>query len=650
MRIGIRFTNAILAIAVGLTFWRPPIDRGGSAVAQTPRAAGRASGGPVRREAAALAKADAGARERLAQLVDLDYEKVPLKDVLEDIRTRFGVEYTVNPKALAEKDIVLTRPVSLKLDAVPLEVGLELMLRERWLGFSLRGGVLFVSSMRGLRDDLEYRDYRVKVRREAANELVEAIMITVEPGTWDRNGGKARIEIRKGALVVLQSAGGHAQIRRLLANLSASGAIESQANRDGTENAQDSVLGGNGPNDRALAESASRAEEEVNAGARARLAQVVDLRFDKIPLQEVLDQVRGTFGAQCHLDPRSFSDEDASLTTPISFERNGIPLENGLDLILSELGLEYRLRHGVLIVSRKPDLEYWLETRVYSVDSRKSSAKKLITLMERSVDPDSWSDRGGDANASRCNNAIVICQTVENHERIRRRFANVLEGGATPLEADLLETSTAWRSDASGFRVVGDPIWSDAAALAEAEANARVRARLAQVADFDFDKVALQGMLEYVRTTFGVQYYLEQSALAEAGVDLSAKVSLKLDAIPLGMALGLMLNEHGLGCGLHRGVLIVSSKSTFDYRLELQVYPVEAGQKTAKEVAAVLVEHVVPDSWEIAGGDALIAIYKSSIVVSQTAENHDEFSRLLADLVAAGATRRRASSPAVEPE
>lgn len=601
--------------------------------------AGNRPGDPVCGDSASRTEqeANARARDRLAQVVDLDFEDTSLADMLEYVRTTFGVQSYVDRIALADSGGDETTPVKVKLNAIPLEMGLGLTLSNLQLGYRLRHGVMIVSTKSQLDQDLDTRVYRVSVRRESVDDLIELITSMVDPASWDENGGDAAIEIYNQAMVVAQTDENHEHIRRLLASLIAAGALKTQTNRGETEESWISGVTGSRLGNPTLAQSALRAEEVANALVRGRLAQVVNLDFKNVSLEEMLDYVWTTFGVRSHVDQRALSDAGTNLDSPVHFERDAVPLETGLNLILGELGLGYGLRHGVLIVSTKEALEYQLETRVYAVDSARASANNLASRIERSVDPESWDKNGGDGFALRRKNAMVILQTAENHRRILRQFAGLSEVGSTTRDSEWEGGLTAWTPGTPGFRVGGDPVWGDTASWADAEANARTRDRLAQVVDFDFEDTALGDMVEFVETEFGVQMCVDAPSMADSGADETTPIHFELDAIPLEMGLDLMLGELGLGYRLDRGLLIVSSKAALDSRLEARVYPVKAGRKTADEIIEAITGAVDPDSWDENGGDGAIEFYNNAMVVSQTAENHEVISRLLADLFAAGA-------------
>jgi RNA polymerase sigma factor (sigma-70 family) len=124
--------------------------------------------------AAAEAESDQPNPKNVALLKELDQpwemkfaEPTPLQEVLKYIRTttkrsgRPALPIYVDPKALAEEGLSLASPVVMDLEGVPLKTALRLMLKQLGLAYCVRDGVLIISSLDGIREELT----------EAASEL-----------------------------------------------------------------------------------------------------------------------------------------------------------------------------------------------------------------------------------------------------------------------------------------------------------------------------------------------------------------------------------------------------------------------------------------------------------------------------------------------
>jgi hypothetical protein len=91
----------------------------------------------------------------------------PLKELLNQIRSSLAessgttVPIYVDPKGLEQARVTLSTPVTMDLEGIPLKTALRLMLKQLGLAYCVRDGVLIVSSLQGIREELA----------EAAGEL-----------------------------------------------------------------------------------------------------------------------------------------------------------------------------------------------------------------------------------------------------------------------------------------------------------------------------------------------------------------------------------------------------------------------------------------------------------------------------------------------
>ena len=112
---------------------------------------------------------DEVAFRRLDLPMELSFARpTPLKDVLARIRRSLigskgnaTVPVFVDPQGLAEAKVTLDTLVSLDLEGIPFKTALRLMLKQLGLAYCVRDGVLIISSLQGIREELA----------EAAGEL-----------------------------------------------------------------------------------------------------------------------------------------------------------------------------------------------------------------------------------------------------------------------------------------------------------------------------------------------------------------------------------------------------------------------------------------------------------------------------------------------
>jgi hypothetical protein len=99
--------------------------------------------------------------KKLEEPISMSFgHETPLEDVLKYIRQATvtpnyaGIAIYVDPKGLAEVAATPTSTVKLDLEGVPLKTTLRLMLKQLGLAYCVRDGVLIISSVQGIGEEL----------------------------------------------------------------------------------------------------------------------------------------------------------------------------------------------------------------------------------------------------------------------------------------------------------------------------------------------------------------------------------------------------------------------------------------------------------------------------------------------------------------
>jgi len=174
--------------------------------------------------------ADERAREKLHRPVNVSFAETPLADAVEIIAEATGCQMFLDRRGLAEAGIEADVPVNIRLQEVPAEMVLGLMLGQLGLDYYIKHGVIVVTTAEKAVADLEVRVYPVQdliepiglTRRSPdteASRLTDVIQSSVEPESWQDNGGRGTIRYYRGTLVVLQTAKVHRAVERLLSEL-----------------------------------------------------------------------------------------------------------------------------------------------------------------------------------------------------------------------------------------------------------------------------------------------------------------------------------------------------------------------------------------------------------------------------------------------
>lgn len=98
---------------------------------------------------------------RMNQSVNLNFNNLPLKDVLEDIRAMYQINIVPDMAALEQEGISLDRPVTLKLEQISLKSALNLMLRNVHLTWVVKDEVLQITTESQARGKMSTVTYQV---------------------------------------------------------------------------------------------------------------------------------------------------------------------------------------------------------------------------------------------------------------------------------------------------------------------------------------------------------------------------------------------------------------------------------------------------------------------------------------------------------
>jgi hypothetical protein len=183
------------------------------------------------------ATGDGGDDERLERLLaergSVDFHETPLRDVVESLRQQFQKPFLLSGKKLEEAGISIDSPVTIRLEQLPLESILQLMLDSLELDFTVRDGVVLITTPEDVEGQLRTRVYPVldlvlvevpsgKARAKSLgadyDSLIDLITATIKPDSWDDVGGPGAIDSlpNAGALVVSQTRDVQRQVESLL--------------------------------------------------------------------------------------------------------------------------------------------------------------------------------------------------------------------------------------------------------------------------------------------------------------------------------------------------------------------------------------------------------------------------------------------------
>jgi hypothetical protein len=154
----------------------------------------------------------------------LQFQEVPLEQVVASLKDQYDIEVQIEVPALDDIGLSVEDPVTVDLRNISLQSALRLMLGTLHLTYVIRDEVLVITTPEEAESRLSLCIYDVRdlVGSGGSDALVDTIVACVATDTWAENGGKVA-DIRllpRGLLVIAQTQSNHDEIRQLLHALS----------------------------------------------------------------------------------------------------------------------------------------------------------------------------------------------------------------------------------------------------------------------------------------------------------------------------------------------------------------------------------------------------------------------------------------------
>ncbi len=117
--------------------------------------------------------------KKLDEPVSMSFaHETPLEDVLKYIKSATqgpndtGIPTYVDPVGLAEAEQTLTSPITMDLEGVPLKTTLRLILKQLGLAYCVKEGVLYISSVEGILQELqEYESTHPEIKKRETRNI-----------------------------------------------------------------------------------------------------------------------------------------------------------------------------------------------------------------------------------------------------------------------------------------------------------------------------------------------------------------------------------------------------------------------------------------------------------------------------------------------
>lgn len=354
----------------------------------------------------------------LKQPASVDFRETPLKEVMEEITSKYRIPILLDIRALDGAGVTPETPLTFRSAERPLAAVLYDLLHYAELTWTIREDdcVLFTTTdeVYNALNTVVY-DVRHLVApdfgRADDDSLMEIITSIVQPTSWTDVGGTGAIQYGDGCLVLSQTDDVHADIAKLFAML---------------ERLYDE------PDQIRPMESPSLAPD-LDKAIQKKLDQVVSLKQLDVTLSQLAATLEQEYGVPVLLDSMALDGAGVAAETKCGVECKNISLRSAIRLLLRSLELTFFVRDGVLVFTTTDEVSNELYTRVYNVADLVVSTPKypdfdeLIESITSAIQPTSWTDVGGTGQIQEYESpfakALVISQTADAFEEIDRHLA-----------------------------------------------------------------------------------------------------------------------------------------------------------------------------------------------------------------------------------
>jgi hypothetical protein len=162
MRLTAGSLAATVAIVLGsMAFWPDshPVQVTPRAVAEQP---GAATGASTTLTEPTVEENNATTERKISKRIPAQFEDLPLKEVLEFVFDATDVDHLIRMRKLDEEGIALDMPINLQLKQVRAEMLLDLVLGDFGLTYTIRDGIVIISTQSDPDVALEIRLYNVR--------------------------------------------------------------------------------------------------------------------------------------------------------------------------------------------------------------------------------------------------------------------------------------------------------------------------------------------------------------------------------------------------------------------------------------------------------------------------------------------------------
>ena len=287
--------------------------------------------------------------DALASPVEFEFFDTPLSDVAAELSDIYSIDILIDNVALEALGLDASEPITATVNGISLRSGLASILGALELVAVPVPLGIRITSEEEATATLTHAIYPVDdllqgPRALTQEELIEAILTSLAPETWDQVGGDGGLRFFRGNLIVVQSWDVHQQLRGLLHAL--------RSTRTGPFE--------------------SKVDASINAERDRQLQQImkahINVEFFDLPLGDAMQELTDQLQLPIHIDAVSLEMLGLDSSEPITLSLKDQPAGEVLRLMLRPLELDWITRNEAIWIVSEETASSDMTCRLYPIE------------------------------------------------------------------------------------------------------------------------------------------------------------------------------------------------------------------------------------------------------------------------------------------
>ncbi|MEE2640742.1 MAG: hypothetical protein VX768_08960 [Planctomycetota bacterium] len=323
----------------------------------------------------------------LARKVSVEMDEMSIREVVDWLRKESGMTVLVDEADLLDANILLSEPVTDRLDNQPLYLLLD-RLQSIALGWYVEDEILHITTRERALEHLTTVPHNVGSffdRGFDPDKLTNAIIYGTDSERWEEMGGLGTLVLLGDVLFIRQSDEMHRQVTGLLK------AMDKQGRRTFID------------------------DPSEHQALRTRLAEKVSVDFRDTPLSEAIRELVKQTRADIRIDIASFRESRIREREPVSLKLSNQKLSSVLQALVAKLRLTWTLRNGSILVTTRETADSLLKTAVFDVRDLSRNEDESASLQDaiRMQTVGQWEMDGGIGAISFAKPGVMIVRQTE---------------------------------------------------------------------------------------------------------------------------------------------------------------------------------------------------------------------------------------------